>query len=305
MINILIIFSHIRESNNLAIKYGVYVDKEADAIGVLVEDDAAAKKVPKSIEDVPVTVTITGRIKAYYSRTGMDTPIFGGISLGSQAIYCSSGTLGDVTHNSQPYILSNAHVLALDYNANFVPIGSNPTWQAGGADTNCGSSAYNVVGNLSNYIPITFMDTSANNSADAAIANVNPGITYSQGKELNNRNNGFYTVSGLTTVNSGDSVRKSGRTTGVTTGRVLTNSATVQVWYTNTQWAYFKDQIVVYGSRFSAPGDSGSVVDKNGQWAGLLFAGGGSYTIISKASYIAAQPTGIGSSNTGGLGVII
>lgn len=309
------------ERDILAIKgvSGVYADKDSNAIVVFIENDAIAGKVPKEIEGIKVNAVITGKIRAFkmatpdllqplkiYSRTGVDSPIFGGISLGSASIPCSSGTLGIVTRNNPPYILSAAHVLALDDSVNFVTIG-NPTWQPGGADTSCGTFTYNAVSKLANYMPIVFMDNSnsVNNYADAAVATVNNGIGNLTDNELNKYNNGFYTVSGTTNVNRGNIVRKSGRTTGVTTGMVLTNSATVTVWYSDTIWAVFKDQIVVYSNSFSSAGDSGSVVDKNGKWVGLLFAGGGPYTIISKASYINAPPAGTGSSNTGGLGVII
>jgi hypothetical protein len=46
-------------------------------------------------------------------------------------------------------------------------------------------------------------------------------------------------------VNIGDSVRKSGRTTGVTTNTVFDTDATVKVWYTSSKWAIFYDQILV------------------------------------------------------------
>lgn len=290
---------------------GIYADKEANEIVVLVENDATAGKVPKELEGIKVRTAVTGRIYAYrtilqplqtYSRTGINTPVFGGISLGSASIYCSSGTLGIVTANSQHYILSAAHVLALNYSAD--PVSPNPTWQPGGADTNCGSGSFNVVGTLASYMPITFFNDNglpSYNYADAAVATINNGYFSSNmvDKELNKYNNGFYTVSGITTVNYGNRVRKSGRTTGVTTGMVVSNNAVVQVYYTSTKYAWFDDQIVVYSNSFSRPGDSGSVVDMNGQWVGLLFAGGGPYTIISKASYIAAPLA------NGGLGVTL
>jgi len=58
-----------------------------------------------------------------------------------------------------------------------------------------------------------------------------------------------------------DAVRKSERTTGVTTNIVFDTDATVKVWYTLSKWAIFYDQILVY-QPFIQSGDSRSLVDK-------------------------------------------
>jgi len=59
------------------------------------------------------------------------------------------------------------------------------------------------------------------------------------------------------------------------------------VWY-GDQPAYFLDQIVVAQENwsFAAPGDSGSAVDKDGKFVGLVFAGSETYAIINKAKHI-------------------
>lgn len=86
-------------------------------------------------------------------------------------------------------------------------------------------------------------------------------------------------------MNVGDSVRKSGRTTGVTTSTVYDTDATVKVWYTSSKWAIFYDQILVY-QPFIESGDSGSLVDKGGAFVGLAFAGSSSTAVVCKAKYI-------------------
>jgi hypothetical protein len=86
-------------------------------------------------------------------------------------------------------------------------------------------------------------------------------------------------------VNIGDSVRKSGRTTGVTVNTVFDNGATVKVWYTLSKWAIFYDQILV-NQPFIESGDSGSPVDKDGAFVGLAFAGSSSTAVVCKAKYI-------------------
>jgi hypothetical protein len=94
-----------------------------------------------------------------------------------------------------------------------------------------------------------------------------------------------YLISGTTEVNLGDYVNKSGRTTGVTTNKVYDTSATVKVWYTRTKWAIFYDQILVL-QPFVEPGDSGSIVYKEGKFVGIAFAGSSSVAVVCKAKYI-------------------
>jgi hypothetical protein len=73
----------------------------------------------------------------------------------------------------------------------------------------------------------------------------------------------------------------------VTTGQVIHTNVSVVVWYGDRS-AYFADQIVVTQENwsFAAPGDSGSAVDKDGKFVGLLFAGSERSAVISKAEHI-------------------
>jgi len=82
----------------------------------------------------------------------------------------------------------------------------------------------------------------------------------------------------------GLSVKKSGRTTGLTHGKVSAIGASARVSYGGFT-ATFEDQIIVtdVGGSFSAAGDSGSFVvctDAN-RPVGLLFAGGGGTTVLN------------------------
>jgi hypothetical protein len=140
------------------------------------------------------------------------------------------------------------------------------------------------VGELEDYIPIDF-DPDAENYADAAIGSIDNGVEASPGEQFSEEGN--YWVEGWTEVSKGDIVRKSGRTTGVTTGEVIHTNVSVVVWY-GDQSAYFVDQIVVTQENwsFAAPGDSGSAVDKDGKFVGLVFAGSADCVVISKAEHI-------------------
>jgi hypothetical protein len=83
-------------------------------------------------------------------------------------------------------------------------------------------------------------------------------------------------------------VGKTGRTTGLTQGRIVDIAATIRVNYGSAGVAVFCDQLAIKSTSaaaFSAGGDSGSLI---WQWAtglppvGLLFAGGGGYTFANK-----------------------
>ena len=88
-------------------------------------------------------------------------------------------------------------------------------------------------------------------------------------------------ISGTAEATLGMAVRKSGRTTGYTTGTINTIEATVSVNYGPGQVATFENQLVA--GPMSEGGDSGSlIVDANSQQAvGLLFAGSTQSTIFS------------------------
>jgi hypothetical protein len=160
-----------------------------------------------------------------------------------------------------------------------LPLGT-PVIQPGTYD---GGTIKDKVGFLYRYTRITFGPRSVN-YADAAIAKVTI-PNYVAGEVLDSDNKNTYTISGTVEVNVGDSVRKSGRTTGVTVNVVFDTSATVKVWYGPYRWAIFYDQILVY-QPFVSGGDSGSLVDKNGAFVGLAFAGSDAVAVVCKAKYI-------------------
>ncbi|MGD9030922.1 MAG: hypothetical protein PVG25_14040, partial [Anaerolineae bacterium] len=79
----------------------------------------------------------------------------------------------------------------------------------------------------------------------------------------------------------GLAIKKSGRTTGFTTGEIQQVDATVQVGYGVGNTATFTDQLVA--GAMSSGGDSGSaVLDEDNNVIGLLFAGSTSTTIINR-----------------------
>jgi len=120
------------------------------------------------------------------------------------------------------------------------------------------------------------------NAIDAAIASTTTAL-------LDNTTSGSdgYGAPLSTTILAGLNmpVKKCGRTTDCTTGKVSGINAIVDVGYGASGVARFVGQIVVTPGSFSAGGDSGSLIVVNGKGkfkndtnkpVGLLFAGGGS-----------------------------
>jgi hypothetical protein len=283
---------------------GIAYSEEWGEVIVFVEDEQARRTVPSTFAGYIVRTEVTGRIEALSTqvvepvvgvsedRQGKVRPLVGGTSASAYVaqaglLYLYAGTLGMVTYDGK--ILSNAHVIAMEPRTDrFVDAGT-PIVQPGTGDRGRLGSR---VGELEAYIPIDFA-ADARNYADAAIASIDDGIEVSPGEQFSEEGN--YWIGGWTTVSRGDTVRKSGRTTGVTSGQVTNANASFLVWY-GDQSAYFADQIVVPQQdwSFAGAGDSGSAVDRDGEFVGLVFAGSETHAVISKAEHIIA-----------GLGVVL
>jgi hypothetical protein len=215
-----------------------------------------------------------------YSKWGTPVPI--GVSTGHFDI--TAGTIGARVKDSSGnvYALSNNHVYA---DENRASIGDN-VLQPGPYDG--GRNPGDVIGTLSNYIPIKF-SRHANNVVDAAIA-------LSSVSQLGNATPvDGYGVPKSDTVPAyvGQWVMKYGRTTGLTSGFVYAIEATVRVNY-DSGVARFIHQIIIIpitGS-FSLGGDSGSLivsVDEERQPVGLLFAGNDLFTVANPINYVLEQ----------------
>jgi len=255
--------------------------------------------IPLKLEDMQTDVLAIGYPFAGGSEppgTGMQTlagrvrPAKGGCSVGHYKI--TAGTIGTCVYDILPeesnspsrqgigipskyYILSNNHVLA---NSNDAATG-DPILQPGPYDG--GTDPADRVAALSRFIPITFDPpvprAQHNNLVDAAIAE-------GQFSDLDREIYWVGHVRGWrlkADVNVGTLIKKTGRTTNFTTGRITAVSATVDVGYGGGKVARFKDQIVTTG--FSDGGDSGSLVTTLDNVAvGLLFAGSPSATILNQ-----------------------
>jgi hypothetical protein len=275
---------------------GITHSEPEGEITVFVENEKARGRVPRSFEGYEVRTEVTGKIQTLSTqvmeplanvseeRRSEVRPLVGGISLSAcvtkgAKVYLYAGTLGMVTYGDR--ILSNAHVIAMNpETGDFLNIGT-PIIQPGTRDE---GMSEDQVGALEAYIPIDFAPD-AENYADAAVGSIDVGVNTSPGEQFYEAGN--YWIEGWSEVSQGDAVRKSGRTTGVTTAEVIHTNVSVVVGY-GSKSAYFVDQIVVAQDNwsFAAPGDSGSAVDKDGEFVGLLFAGTEDCVVICKAEHI-------------------
>lgn len=206
-------------------------------------------------------------------------PVKGGWSVGHQDI--TAGTAGAIVFNkegsnpAQYFILSNNHVLA---NSNNASIG-DPILQPGPLDG--GSAPDDQIATLSRFIPIDLTpeipESEHDNLVDAAIAE---GSLQELDREV--YWNGY--VKGWVQkedVEVGMLVKKTGRTTGYTTGEIISVDATIDVNFGDNRVARFHDQILT--TPFSEGGDSGSIVtDSENRAVGLLFAGSPEVTILNQ-----------------------
>lgn len=216
-------------------------------------------------------------------------PCPAGFSIGNVAV--TAGTLAGVVYDFLPgastnpptagvgiparfYVLSNNHVLAA---SNAAPIGS-AILQPGAFDG--GADPQDRIGTLSRMVSIQFDPPVPRNFhrnlVDAAIAecsfqNATREIYFTGAPQAWVRKGG---------LRAGDVVRKTGRTTNTTLGRVIVTNATVDINYGAGRVARFLNQIVTTG--MAAGGDSGSLVTDLGNNAvGLLFAGSSTVTVLN------------------------
>lgn len=276
-------------------------ERGGPALIVMTEHDGV-RGLPTALGGVPVRVMVTGEIfalqQAQEPRQGppcgsppcgggggggdggevdptarFPRPVPIGISTGHPTI--TAGTIGArVKKGNEVLALSNNHV----YAASNAASKGDAVIQPGSFDG--GSSPADDIGTLDDFVVINFAGN--DNVVDAAIASTTTG-------DLGNATpSDGYGIPRSQTIAAevGMRVKKYGRTTGETKGRVSAINATVNVNYGAPGVARFVDQIVVGGGGFSAGGDSGSlVVVQNGSDArrpvGLLYAGSSSATILN------------------------
>lgn len=244
----------------------------------------------KALSSVPIQQVVVGSVDAY-SHRARHRPAPGGVSVGHVSI--TAGTLGSraigltAPWNNRHLILSNNHVLA---NSNAARVGDS-ILQPGPADG--GRHPGDQIAVLARWVPINF--GGAANVVDAAFGWAwHERIRGEQYYISGGRAAYYRTGTAPLAASLGLIVGKSGRTTGLTQGRVTQIGVSVNVNYGAGRVALFRNQIAIQSvnaNPFSAGGDSGSLI---WHWAngvrpvGLLFAGGGGTTFANPIGSVLA-----------------
>ncbi len=287
------------------------------AIVVFVEEKVALSElpsggvVPQSVGNVRTDVIPIGEIRLLGERTDRWRPIQPGVSIGHYKI--TAGTLGAIVYDNktnEPWILSNNHVLANSTNGSDgkAQVG-DPIYQPGPYD---GGTAKDQVAVLSKYIPMIKGTSQADCQVAKGVEKFLNNIIGLSGHDYSvqllknqraankvdcalarpaNRNLlkddivGLGPIAGVGQARVGDKVRKSGRTTGLTTGEIVAVDAVLQVKVGERDTALYEEQIVM--SNMSQGGDSGSVVlNEKNEAVGLLFAGSDKATICNRIDLV-------------------
>lgn len=286
---------------------GVDTYKEALVIGVKkklpVSSLAAKDVIPATIQGLPTDVLEVGEIKLLSEdRTKKWRPAPGGVSVGHKDV--SAGTLGCLVYrDGEVMILSNNHVLA---NCNSGKIG-DAILQPGVYD---GGVLADEIAKLYDFVEISMVEASqcpiansickvcnffskalhrrsrlvpvtnvGSNTVDCAIAKPN------QGDDVTNRILEIGIINGEVEPELNLKVKKSGRTTGLTEGKITQTGVSINVDMGDGRTALFTDQFAMEG-HMSEPGDSGSAIIGGTKIVGLLFAGSDTITIANKFSNV-------------------
>lgn len=254
--------------------------------------------IPPVIKGISTDVVETGIIKAL--RTNRRRPASGGVSIGHVDI--TAGTLGCVVQrDGLRYILSNNHVLACSNDASI----GDPIIQPGTYDK--GILPDDHIANLTDFVPISFTGIPSECPVSGFFTTVINGILYLirsktrlqsiiqaetnlvdaaiarplKDEDVSDEIMEIGKVAGTISSALGMKIKKSGRTTGLTTGEITQMDVTVNVQYGEGKIATFTDQIIA--GKMCEGGDSGSaVLDMNNNLVGLLFGGSDNTMVASK-----------------------
>jgi hypothetical protein len=277
----------------------IYVDQGSPSRADIV------RGLPPQIRGIGIKVEMTEKFRAFVGKPGgggggvshtarQTAPIqlgtSGGWSKDLANGYCCGGTLGSLikisggTYNRVQFILSNYHVFESDIvsggNGSVATTGDNII-QPGLIDVNCSAAG------AQNVATLVQLSSLPGYNVDCSVAQVMPGMVSGAILEIG-------TISSKTNGASlNQAVKKSGRTTGLSSSTVSGLNATISVAYENEcagSAAFtktFTGQIVIAnkGSKFLNSGDSGSLmvenVTTNPHAVGLLYAGSSTSAIAN------------------------
>jgi hypothetical protein len=271
----------------------IYVDRDAPSRADIV------RALPAQIRGIGVKAELSDKFRAFAAHTAKQTlPIqlgtSGGWSYDLANGYCCGGTLGSLIQvNGVQYIMSNYHVFESDTVSggnSIVANNGDPIIQPGLIDVSCNSANAQAVGSL------VKLSSLPGSNVDVSTAQATSGMVNTNGAILE-----IGTIS-KNTVNASlrQGVKKSGRTTGLTSSSISGLNATVSVTYDNecaggTAFTKtFTGQIVIANKakKFLNAGDSGSLmvenVSTNPRAVGLLYAGSSTSAIANPINEVLA-----------------
>lgn len=269
------------------------VDTGELALRVYVEEKKADRKiehpVPKRVtasdathdaEPITTDVIEIGRLDTELF-TGTSNPVASGVGVGNP-LDDNVGTLGAIVRrrsNGTRALLSNAHVLARDGLAELGEEIVQPSTVDGG------TTGADRVARLARFAPFEFTQTGFPNLVDAAIADLDPGRASTDEIRLLG-----HAPKGITkNVRRGMHVHKVGRTSDLTTAIIQDVHFRLQfrLRRTTTRRARVGFRRQVMCTRFTAPGDSGSLVlSSTGRAVGLHFAGSVTASIFNRIDHV-------------------
>lgn len=269
--------------------------------------------IPQRINNRPTDVIEVGDIRLYNDRTGMMRPARPGISIGHYKV--SAGTLGAIVKDrltGETLILSNNHVLANSSDGTDDRAAAGDIILQPGSIDGSNDSAEATIGYLERFIPLNrrvaasqcpiakLFETTLNkciavfrpnyqikvlrendavNVVDCAVARpVSEAV-------VTDEILGFGKVAGIKEPEIGMEIKKSGRSSGITSSFILATDVTVRVDVGNKEYGIFTDQILA--GPMSVPGDSGSLILTEDNYAvGLLFAGSEKVTMLNRIDHV-------------------
>ncbi|BBB93079.1 MAG TPA: hypothetical protein PKA28_01405 [Methylomusa anaerophila] len=274
--------------------------------------------ISRKIGNLPTDVIEVGDIQLqndrddHNDRTKALRPAQPGVSIGHYKV--SAGTFGAVVRDrstGEILILSNNHVLAnLTNGTDGRAIKGDPVLQPGLYDG--GEKESSTIAYLHRFIPL-YRDINRPNCKIAHMFEsfLNAGIRYFQphyrvqilreSEKLNRVDCAVAVpvhpdainpeilelglIKGVKEPQIGMKIKKSGRSTGITSSHVIATDVTFKVGISQHEYGIFTDQVLA--GPMSMPGDSGSIILTDDNYAvGLLFAGSEQATMLNKIANV-------------------
>jgi len=270
----------------------------------------SADIVPSLINNIPTDVRATGQFRALNGPRDRFRPSPGGCSISHTQV--TAGTLGCwVQKGGQLYLLSNNHVIANSNEANIGDLILQPGSYDGGINPE------DVIAKLSDFIPIHFQEDAQFKGCNFtrgiisfmnSISKIMGSNTRLKAYRIQKRDNKtdcaiakpisfediateilqIGTIAEIKEAEIGMKIKKSGRTTGLTTGTIEQTDVTVSVSYGQNKTAVFTDQLLA--GPMSQGGDSGSaVLDTDNKLIGLLYGGSETSTLINRIQNVFSE----------------